>query len=296
MPKAWVVGAVGFLVGAVAASGAWTAFPPSREAPKPAASVGPEPQQDESALQRANANLTASLHECDRRLAELGEHPVGDPAPVASAAPEPASSGRRDRRRERGASMSKEDWERMAEQGMVPVRIPCIRDKPWSPNERAVDRLGLAPSDTETLKHAYEASNKRMTDQIRPLCTQALGSADAAERIGTSACIDAINNGARKADPDAAKAALTRVAEVQAGKRQPSSGRDVPPIEQLGLLLTKEAKTFEDDLAQQLGPDEARRLASAPELCSERKMLRAGEIDPSMFGPRERERGRARNR
>src|SRR5689334_6609073 len=149
MPKPWVACAVAFVCGAVTASGAWTAFPPSRRAAAASASVTAEPK-DESALEKANANLTASLHECDRRLAELGEHPVGTVAAPASAAPSPAESGGRNRRRERGP-VSKEDWERMAESGIVPTRVPCIRDKPWVPNERVVDRLGLAPQDTDVL-------------------------------------------------------------------------------------------------------------------------------------------------
>ncbi|HVJ94272.1 MAG TPA: hypothetical protein VM580_31000, partial [Labilithrix sp.] len=66
MAKPWIVGAIAFVTGAVTASGAWTAFPPARPAPAPPASVTAEPK-DESALERANANLTALLHECDRR-------------------------------------------------------------------------------------------------------------------------------------------------------------------------------------------------------------------------------------
>src|SRR5262249_21699267 len=118
MPKPWVVGAIAFVCGAVTASGAWTAFPPKTTAP-PSTQVTAEPK-DESELQKANANLTASLHECDRRLAELGEHPVGLPTPAASEAPPADSGGRRDRRRDR-ASLTTEDWEKLAEQGVVPT-------------------------------------------------------------------------------------------------------------------------------------------------------------------------------
>ena len=291
MVKPWMIGAGAFVCGAVTASGAWTAFPPSKPSPTPSSSssVRPEPA-DESALQKANANLTASLHECDRRLAELGEHPVGTATAAASEAAAPADSGGRNRPRRERAALTKEDWEKMAENGVVPVRVPCIRDKPWVPSERVVDRLGLAPADTDALKSAYEASNKRMNEQIRPLCAQVLGSPEAAEKVGSSACIDVINNSARKSNADATKAALSRVAEVQAGKREaPKAGSDVPPVEQLALLLTKESKTFEGDLAQKLGPEDAKRLASAPELCSDRKTLRASDAEPG--GP-----GRTRGR
>jgi hypothetical protein len=291
MAKPWIIGAAAFLVGGVTASGAWTAFPPKQS---PAPTIAPSPDVKdgrESDYVKANENLTAALHECDRRLAELGERPVGLPAPVASEGPAPADSGRRGRRG--GGAMTKEDWERMAEQGVVPVRVPCIRDTPWTPNQRAVDRLGLAPSDVDVLKSAYEASNKRMADQIKPLCAQVLGAGGAADKVGVSSCIDVINNTARSTNADGAKAALARVAEVQAGKREaPKAGGDVTAIEHLALILAKEPKTFEDDLAQKLGPDEAKRLSQAPELCLERKLLRAGDIDPSAFGGGQRSRGR----
>ena len=38
-----------------------------------------------------------------------------------------------------------------------------------------------------------------------------------------------------------------------------------------------EQKAFEADLAQRLGPEEAKRLAWAPELCAERRQFRASE-------------------
>jgi hypothetical protein len=50
-------------------------------------------------------------------------------------------------------------------------------------------------------------------------------------------------------------------------------------------------RDFEDDLAEKLGPDEAKRIASAPEMCAERTMLRAGDMDTGAF-VRARVRGR----
>jgi hypothetical protein len=266
-----------FVMGALAASAVWSARPHKVERPQSTATPEPSNVDDES-LRRANATLTSQLHECDRRLTELGERPVEPP--VASGAPAPSSSEPGRFRRER--TMTKEDWERMANAGIVPVRIPCLREKTWTPNERVIQRLGLAPADVDVIKAAYEASNKRVTEQIKPLCTQALGNADAAEKVGALGCIDVIQSTARKANPDAAKAALSRVAEVQAGKREASKG-DMPAIEHLALALTKESTRFEEDLAQKLGPDEAKRIASAPEMCADRSMLRAGEMDVGSF-------------
>lgn len=278
MAKPWVIGVVCFVVGAAGASGAFTAFPPKPT--KAIEPVKPEPMVDDNGLASANANLAASLQECDRRLAELGERPVERVQPAPSAAP----ADSRGRRRER-AALTTEDWERMAESGVVAVRVPCIRDTPWSPSDRVADRLGLAPGDTETIKEAYAASNKRLTDAIRPLCAQVLGGNDAADKVGASQCIDVINNAARKGDADGTKAALARVAEVQAGKREASKPGG-PAIEQLATILTGESKTFESELAQKLGPDEAKRLASAPEMCAERRMLRASDADAAPAGGR----------
>jgi len=272
-----------FVLGALVASAAFRLAPKGVERRASVATAEPVASEDET-LRRANANLTSQLHECDRRLAELGEHPVGT-ASAPPPSPEPRGRGRR----ERGA-MSKDDWEQMATAGVVPVRIPCIREKTWAPNERVVERLGLAPADVDVIKAAYEASNKRVAEHVKPLCAQALGSPDAAEKVGVVGCIDVIQSTARKSNADAAKAALTRVAEVQAGKREAPKG-DVAPIEQLALDLTRESARFEDDLAQRLGPEEAKRLASAPEMCVERTMLRAGELDPASF-VRARARGR----
>jgi hypothetical protein len=72
------------------------------------------------------------------------------------------------------------------------------------------------------------------------------------------------------------KEALTRVADVQAGKHA-ARPEGAPPIEQRTLALSSEQRAFEGDLAKKLGPEEAKRLAWAPELCAERRQLRATE-------------------
>lgn len=277
--RLWVHWAAAVALGASVASAGWAAlrprtpaFAPVRSEPKP-----PLPPDDD-ALARANQNLVRALQECDRKLAEVRDAPaVSSASPVAEAPPEPRDGGRAGRRRERGEP-SREDWERMAQLGVVRVRVPCVRDKPWEPPQRVIDRLGLSPADAGALKEAYERSNKRVLDAVRPLCAQALGSPDAVDRFGASVCMDAIANSARKTTPDQTREALTRVAEVQAGKRAaPGRGGETPAaIEQLALALSGESRAFEADLAQRLGPDEAKRLASAPELCSDRRVFRGG--------------------
>lgn len=272
-----MIGVVGFAGGALVASGAWTAFP-KREPPKVVKDDKVPAHDGDEDLAKANENLTDLLHACDRQLAELRRR-TGEPAPVASAAEQPAPERERGRGGRRRGELTKEDWERMAQQGVVRVRIPCIRDTPWKPNERAVQRLALAPDDVKTLEEAYAASNKRVQEQLKPLCAKVVGSAEVADRIGASACIDAIQATATKADPKAAKEALTRAAETQAGNRKPT-GDDGAPLERLATVLVSESRAFEADLAQKLGPEDAKRIANDPALCSERRTLRAGEEQP----------------
>jgi hypothetical protein len=172
----------------------------------------------------------------------------------------------------------------MAQLGVVRVRIPCIRDTPWKPSERAVDRLGLTHTDVKAIEEAYAASNKRVLEQIKPLCAKTLGSAEVADKVGASACIDAIQSTARKSDPKAAKDALSRAAEVQAGKRTAQAGGDSMPLEQLANVLAAESRTFESDLAKKLGPEEAKRIANDPAMCSERRVLRTTDEPPEREG------------
>lgn len=274
--KPWSFALAGFGGGALLTAGGFTDFPPSRAPERPTVRAEtPKAEGGDEDLKKANATLTASLHACDQKLAELRAHAVETPAASASG-DAPPDRERRNRRRERGET-TKEDWERMAQLGVVRVRIPCVRDTPWKPNARALERLAIAPDDAKTLEEAYAASNKRVAEKVKPLCAKVVGSEEVADRIGPSACMDAIQRSAAKADPKVAKEALSRAAEAQAGKRKP--GDDAPPFEQLANALAAEGRAFESDLAQKLGPDEAKRLAQDPALCADRRVLRASDED-----------------
>jgi hypothetical protein len=235
----------------------------------------PEPDDgdDNESLMAANANLVTSLQECNRRLAELGQKRVG-PAPVESAAPRSSGDGRRGPRPELRAERSAADWDRYSKEGIVPYNVPCIRDTPFAPSQRQLDRFGLAPDDAKTLHDAYAKSNERMLAQLKPLCAQVLGNDKLPDRVGSQACISAIIDGARRDNPDKMQEALTRVGEVNAGKRpRPAGDAVLEPVEALMLAMTTEAKTFESDLAASLGPEDARRVASR--MCMDRGTARA---------------------
>jgi hypothetical protein len=272
--------AAGALAGLLVASAAWSLQKPATHA-KADPSVATPGGDDIESLRKANEKLVESLADADRTIAALREQ-TGTPAPPPRPDDRPATNddaGRRGRRA-RGEPTA-EDWERMAQVGAVRVQVPCMRDKPWTPNARVLDRLGLAPGDANTIRDAYAASNKRMADQIKPLCVKALGSAEAADRVGPKACSDAILSGAKRTDPEGTQKSLVRVAELNAGKGDSKPAADQNGVEQLLMAMSKEGKTFEADLAAKLGPEEAKRLAWAPEMCSDRTTVRAKDEDPA---------------
>jgi hypothetical protein len=283
-----VVAAVGAFAGVLVTSGAWSlSARPASPGHGGASAEGARGSEDAESLRAANAKLVDALHEADKTIAQLREQ-VGSgaaPAPSAAAADRREErDGGRERRRGRGEPTA-EDWERMAQLGTVRVRVPCLRDKPWTPNQRVMDRLGLAPGDAATIRDAYEHSNKRMAEQIRPLCVKALGSTEAADRVGPKACSDAILAGAKRTDPEGTQKSLVRVAEINAGKADAKPAADGAAVEQLLLSMTRESKAFEAELAAKLGPEEAKRLAWAPEMCSDRTTVRAKDDDPDENTP-----------
>lgn len=244
---------------------------------EPVREVAPPEEEHDEELMAANASLVKSLQVCNRRLGELGARQVeaASAAPAASA----SSGGRRGERR-RGP-LSAEDWARFAEEGVVPYRIPCLRETPYTPSARELERLGLAPDDAEALKQAYARSNERVAAQLKPLCASALGSAEVAERVGPSACVKAIQDGARRDNPEKMREALARVAEVNAGKRPaPDASARAEPIEALMLALTAEQQKHEAELAAAFGPDEARRIATSRVGCSEQGMASSSLDSP----------------
>ncbi len=272
--KTIVVGLVCGLVGAGTAAYVCRIEPGKRS--EQAAS--PSTVSDDDGLVKANANLVASLAECDRRLVDLGQSPTPVPKGLASAVAAPDESGRGDGGRRfarRGGEPTKEDWERMADNGVLRVRVPCIRDTPWKPSDGTQERLGITAQDAETVREAYAESNKRMMAEIRPLCGKVLGSADILDKVGAETCVDAIVNAGKKQNPELAKGAIVATAEVNAGKRKPSEGGE--PMERLLYAMTQETKAFEADLAKKLGPEEAKRLAWAPEMCADRRVVRVGD-------------------
>ena len=166
--------------------------------------------------------------------------------------------------------LGQDDWKELAKDGTIKYRIPCMRKsgEAWSPGPEKLNALGLAPQDAVTMKNAYEHSNDRVWAAVKPLCAQAIGSADVADKIGPATCVHLILDIESARNGDAAKEARRQVGEIRAGVRpMPAPNEPTNPVLKLFLAMTGEAKSFEAELAQAFGPEDAHRIAYSDELC-----------------------------
>jgi hypothetical protein len=220
----------------------------------------------------ANTRLVSALHDCNRRLAQLETRPVNSadaaavpsaPPPPPPVAPAPAPAASVDRR----GPYSREEWEKFAQQGIVPYRIPCMNEAA----NAAPEGLG---ENANAVREIYASSNRRLLAQMAPLCASAVGVA--AERLGPSGCLRAVIDYARKDNTAKLRETLARVDEINSGKLAPPSPlTGIDTIEALLLGITAETKALQADLAARFGADEADRMLSARGVCSERGFVTA---------------------
>jgi hypothetical protein len=166
--------------------------------------------------------------------------------------------------------LSQEDWKELAKNGDIKFALPwCEPGKNWLPEPNYLARLGLSPQDGPVLAAAEARSRARVWGKVKPLCVQALGSsAEVAERLGPSTCIQLVLHVARQESAEAVDDAFRQVGEIRAGLRPAPGPRDpMSPVVALLLATTAEMPLYEADLAQALGPEEAHRVAFSPESC-----------------------------
>lgn len=159
--------------------------------------------------------------------------------------------------------LDEEDWKQLAENGTIKYRLPCS-DPKWTPSQPQLDAMGLAPEDAELVRAAHERSQQRVWELLKPLCQAAAGSAEVAEILGANTCVHLVLG---KHRAEGAPDAMREVAEVRAGLREPAPVEDQHPVTRMFLGLTEEMRRFEADLAESVGPDDARRIAWDEELC-----------------------------
>lgn len=199
-------------------------------------------------LEREKAFLERDLHMAQQKLASATD----------GAAPKLGSE----------FDLSQEDWAELAKTGTIKFRMPCYRSKPYTPTPDALNALGLAPQDGPVVADAYARSNERIWNAIRPICAKTAGSEALADKLGLNTCTHMIVNVAHSEDREAASEAMRQVGEIRAGQRPPPRpGEPMHPVAQTFWELTGENARFEADLAAQLGPDDAHRVAFSDELC-----------------------------
>lgn len=160
----------------------------------------------------------------------------------------------------------------------VVIRLPCRRAKDWTPSADELDRLGLAPDDSELLRRAYERSNRRVWSTLRPLCIEAVGNESVVDMLGPDTCTQVVLNLAKAADAESSRAAMLEVAQTRAGERPPPEpGVQKHPVFELFWALTGETTAFQADLAESLGPDDARRIAFSDSTCSHTSSYSGGK-------------------
>lgn len=227
------------------------------------------PTAAEAAYARANRNLVDRVRELDGELAALQRRRVTLEEQLAAAKKSAAAAAGGDAAPPKSPfDLSQEDWKTLAKDGTIKFQIPCVRPKPYEPSPDTLAELGLGPGDGAVLREAYARSNERVWSEVGPICTEMLGNAQVAERLGADTCTHLVLNMSRSSDAAASNEAMRQVAEIRAGLRAPPGPGDaVAPVERLFLTLTGENARFEAELASKLGAAEAHRVAYSDTLC-----------------------------
>ena len=187
------------------------------------------------------------------------------------------------RRRQRASGISESDELRdLAKTGSVKLRVPCGNRHGWRPTPDALQKLGLAPQDAPVLEaaaaHAYEQSWKTIKD----ICTS-LPDGQGSEAMGRDDCVNAIYLSSAQSNPDGTYAAMRRAAEARAGVRGGAWVGDsrAHPVERVALVLAEAQKSYEQELTQSLGPEDAHRAAYSDNLCTTDIAWEGSGEDPS---------------
>jgi ferric-dicitrate binding protein FerR (iron transport regulator) len=235
------------------------------------------------ALAAANENLSKDIADLNRRLGSIEKEKTQLEQQLSTAEQELAK--RTDGGAARGRhefDLDAQDWKELAKDGTIKFRHPCFKPEGWKPGPERMEKLGLAPDDIEPIETAYKRSYERLWKAVRPQCAKAIGNAEVVDVLGPDTCIHVVVDAMRKKDAASVSEAMRQVAEIRAGQRPaPALGKEQHPVFDLFMALTGEMGAFESDLAQTFGPEEAKRLSYAKDVC-------AGHSTFGGPGPREK--------
>jgi len=220
--------------------------------------------EGEKALTAANASLADRVQDYRRKLESIEAQKTKLEKQLAEAQAKLADGGIP----KSDYDLTPEELKQLAKEGDVRMRTPCPGPRgDFSVSADNLNNLGLAPQDGPILQAAYKASNARTWGVIEPLCSQALGGADVS-RVGQQACVSILMNIASQQSPAGYDEDVRQVAEILAGQRPaPAPGAQVDPLVTAYLALARETTNIQNDLAQSIGPDDARRAVFAEQGC-----------------------------
>lgn len=247
------------------------------QAPSPPRGLDDAGATSRDELDREVAWLRAELARLKQQQAALDERVAAARARLLRAGGEAPARHRYD--------LTADDWKELAKTGTVKFRLPCERQG-FRMRPALLDRLGLMPDDASVIERAYADSRDRVWRVLGPLCVTALGRDDLAELLGREGCTTAVLQAERRRDKAGSDAAMRQVGEIRAGLRPlPAPGEPLHPVLEMFLALTGEPARFEAELAERLGPEDAKRIAFSDEMCHERLTLDG----PTPDGPSEPE-------
>jgi hypothetical protein len=218
----------------------------------------------EQAAMAANASLADSVREYRRKLEAIESQKTKLEKQLAEAQAKLADGGIP----KSEYDLSPDDLKELAKEGDVRMRVPCTGPRgDYSVSADTLQSLGLAPQDGPILQAAYQASHARTWAVIQPLCSQALGGTDVS-RIGQQACVSILMSIASQQSPGGYDEDVRQVAEILAGERPaPAPGAQVDPLMTAYLALAHETTNIQNELAQSMGPDDAKRAVFAEQGC-----------------------------
>lgn len=222
------------------------------------------------ALEAANGNLVAQVGEYRKRLEAIAQQKteLEKKLETTERQLEAAREGGTAPKAKHDFDLGPDEWKELAKDGTIKSRTPCQRKPDWQPAAEQLQKLGLAPHDAPVLKDAYKHSNERLWSAIKPICAQAIGSAEVAEKLGVDTCQHLVLDIEDKRDSDAVGEAMRQVGEIRAGMRpMPRPNEPMHPVARMFLAVTGESQLFENELAQSFGPEEAHRITFSDQMC-----------------------------
>lgn len=223
----------------------------------------------ESALENANRNLVGTVSDVKKRLETIESQKKELEAKLAAAEQKLAAENRAN-----DAAPSKNDFDltqdelvSLAKEGTLKYRYPCSKSS-YKPDAEAIQKLGLAPQDGETITEAYRKVGQWREANMRSVCQEVIGKSDLSDRMPVDSCLHLVSDFLAETDPKARRDAQQLAVDIRAGiKPMPGPNEKLPALTRLMLASVQQLKVFEDELTKSFGPAEAHRITYSDALC-----------------------------